>query len=66
MARVGSPQYRKLRNVFVSNGIVFMKMLSFVLREGYRLRFFENRMLRNIAGCKLHDVRTGCMKLHNE
>jgi hypothetical protein len=30
------------------------------------LRVFENRMLRKIAECKLHDVRRGCVKLCNE
>jgi hypothetical protein len=63
MARVGS-QCHRTKNVLIGNDIVFMKMLSFVLRVGYISRVFENRMLRKIAGCKLHDVRKGCMKLY--
>ena len=66
MARVGPQRHRKIRNVFVRNGIVFMKMLCSVLRVGYRLGVFGNGILGKNAGCKVNDVRRGCTKLHNE
>jgi hypothetical protein len=36
------------------------------LREEYRLRLFENRVLRRIFGSKRHEVTGGWRKLHNE
>jgi hypothetical protein len=36
------------------------------LREGHRLRAFENRVLRRIFGPKRDEVTRGWRKLHNE
>jgi hypothetical protein len=36
------------------------------LREGHRLRIFENKMLRRIFGLKRDEVIVGLRKLHNE
>jgi hypothetical protein len=37
-----------------------------VLREEYRLRVFENRVLRRIFGPKRDEVTGGWRKLHDE
>jgi hypothetical protein len=42
------------------------KTWSLTLREEYRLRVFENRMLRRIFGPKRDEVTGGWRKLHNE
>jgi hypothetical protein len=39
---------------------------SLALREVYRLRVFEIRVLRNIFGPKKYEVTGGWRKLHNE
>jgi hypothetical protein len=39
---------------------------SLILREEYRLRMFENRVLRRIFGPKRDEVIGGWGKLHNE
>jgi hypothetical protein len=39
---------------------------SLTLREGYRLREFENRVLRRIFGPKRDEVTGEWTKLHNE
>jgi hypothetical protein len=39
---------------------------SLTLREEYRLRVFENRVLRRIFGPKKDEVTAGRRKLHNE
>jgi hypothetical protein len=39
---------------------------SLTLREEYRLRVFENRVLRRIFGPKRDEVMGGWRKLHNE
>jgi hypothetical protein len=39
---------------------------SLTLREEYRLRMFENRVLRRIFGPKWAGVMGGCRKLHKE
>jgi hypothetical protein len=39
---------------------------SLTLREKYRLRVFENRVLRRIFGPKRDEVTGGWRKLHNE
>jgi hypothetical protein len=39
---------------------------SLTLREGHRLRVFENRMLRTIFGPKRDEVTGDWSKLHNE
>jgi hypothetical protein len=39
---------------------------SFILREKYRLRVFENRVLRRIFGHKRNEVTGEWRKLHNE
>jgi hypothetical protein len=36
------------------------------LREEFRLRVFENRVLRRIFGYKMNDVTGECRKLHYE
>jgi hypothetical protein len=40
--------------------------LSLTLREGHRLRVFENRVLRRIFGPKRDEVTVGWRKLYNE
>jgi hypothetical protein len=40
--------------------------LSLTLREEYRLRVCENRVLRRIFGPKRDEVAGGWRKLHNE
>jgi hypothetical protein len=39
---------------------------SLALREEYRLRVFENRVLRRIFGQKMAEVKGGWRKLHNK
>jgi hypothetical protein len=39
---------------------------SLTLREGHRLRVFENRVLRRIFGPQRDEVTGGWRKLHNE
>jgi hypothetical protein len=39
---------------------------TLTLREEYRLRVFENRVLRRIFGPKRDEVMGGWRKLHNE
>jgi hypothetical protein len=39
---------------------------SLKLREEYRLRVFENRVLKRIFGPKREEVAGGCRRLHNE
>jgi hypothetical protein len=39
---------------------------SLILRDEYRLRVFENRVLRRIFGPKRDEVAGGWRKLHNE
>jgi hypothetical protein len=39
---------------------------SLTLREGYRLKVLENRLLRRIFGPKMDEVSGGRRKLHNE
>jgi hypothetical protein len=39
---------------------------SLTLREEYRLRVFENRVLGRIFGPKINEVMRGWRKLHNE
>jgi hypothetical protein len=48
---------------FVLNGC---ETWSFTLREGHRLRVFENRVLRRIFGRRRDEVTGGCRKFHNE
>jgi hypothetical protein len=36
------------------------------LKEGHRLRVFEDRVLRRISGHKREEVRGGWTRLHNE
>jgi hypothetical protein len=40
--------------------------LSLTLREGHRLRVFENRVLRRTFGSKRDEVTGSWRKLHNE
>jgi hypothetical protein len=39
---------------------------SLTFMEEYRLRVFENRVLRRTFGPRSDEVRGGCRKLHNE
>jgi hypothetical protein len=39
---------------------------SLILREGHRLRVFENRVLRRIFGQQIDEVTGDWRKLHNE
>jgi hypothetical protein len=39
---------------------------SLILREVYRLRVYENRVLRRIFGAKRNEIIGGWRKLHNE
>jgi hypothetical protein len=39
---------------------------SLTLREGHRLRVFENRVLRSIFGPKTDELTEGRRKLHNK
>jgi hypothetical protein len=43
-------------------------VLNFVsnIKEGHRLRVFENRVLRRIFGPKLDDIRGGWRQLHTD
>jgi hypothetical protein len=43
-----------------------LEIWSLTLREGHRLRVFENRVLRRIFGPKTDDVTGEGRKLHNE
>jgi hypothetical protein len=40
--------------------------MDVTLREKYRLRVFENRVLKGIFGPKKDEVTEGWRKLHNE
>jgi hypothetical protein len=42
------------------------KTWSFILKTEYRLRVFENRVLRRIFGPERDEVTGGWRKLHNE
>jgi hypothetical protein len=39
---------------------------SLTLREGYRLKVFENKVLRRIVGMKKDEIIGGWRKLHND
>jgi hypothetical protein len=41
-------------------------LISHTKGEAYRLRVFENRVLRRIYGRKREEVRGGWRRLHNE
>jgi hypothetical protein len=41
-------------------------LVSLTLREGHRLRVFENKVLRRIFGHKREEVVGGWRRLHNE
>jgi len=43
-----------------------MKTWSLTLREGHRLRVFEDRAVRRIFGPKREEVVGGWRRLHNE
>jgi hypothetical protein len=46
--------------------VVTVAYITTLLREEYRLRVFENRVLRGIFGPKRDEVTGGWRKLHNE
>jgi hypothetical protein len=55
--------------MFIMKSIVIFRpgsLWSLTLREGHRLRVFENRVLRRIFGPKRYEVVGGWRKLHNE
>jgi hypothetical protein len=39
---------------------------SLILREEFRLRVLQNRVLGRIFGPKTNEVTRGCRKVHNE
>jgi hypothetical protein len=41
-------------------------LVSLTLREEYRLRVFENEVLRRMFGTKREEVAEGWRRLHNE
>jgi hypothetical protein len=47
-------------------GFVWVRNLVSDLREEYRLRVFENKVLRRIFGPRRDEVTAGWRKLHNE
>jgi hypothetical protein len=51
---------------FVSVGLFECEAWFLVLREGHRLRVFENRVLRKIFECKGDGVREEWSILRNE
>jgi hypothetical protein len=46
--------------------MIHLYVWSLTLRKDYRLRVFENRLLRKIFGPKEYEVIGGWRKLHNE
>jgi hypothetical protein len=57
---------RIYRTIILSFVLYGCETWSLILREGYRLRVFENRVLRRIFGPKRDEVTRGWRKLHNE
>jgi hypothetical protein len=43
-----------------------VKLSLLILREEYRLRVFENRMLQRTFGLRRDDITEGWRKLHNK
>jgi hypothetical protein len=56
----------KSYNAFVCLSLYGFETWSLTLREGPRLRVFENRVLRRIFRPKKDGVTEGCRMLHNE
>jgi hypothetical protein len=57
---------RIYRTIILPVDLYECKTWSLTLREGHRLRVFENRVLRRICGLKRVEVMGGWKKLHNE
>jgi hypothetical protein len=55
-----------LGNIKVAVILYGCETSSLTLRDEYRLRVFENRVLRRIFGPKRDEVTGGWRKLHNE
>jgi hypothetical protein len=63
----GTPFNLNRRNVFYLLVVLYgCETWSLTLREEYRLRVFENRVLRRIFGPKRDEVTGEWGKLHNE
>jgi len=54
------------RNILLPDILYGCKTWFLTLREGHRLRVFENRVLRRIFGPKMDEVTGEWRKLHNE
>jgi hypothetical protein len=54
------------KNIILPVVLYGCETLSLTLREEYRLRVFENRVLRRIFGPTRDEVTGGWRKLHNE
>jgi hypothetical protein len=57
---------RLFRTIILSLVLYGCETWLLILREEYRLRVFENRVLRRIFGPKRDEVTRECRKLHNE
>jgi hypothetical protein len=55
-----------MRKIFLPVVLYGCETWFLTLREEYKLRLFENRVLRKIFGPKRDEVRGGWRKLHNE
>jgi len=64
--------YPKIIKVKINRNMIFLVILcgretwSITLREGRRLRVYEDRMLRSIFCPKRDEVTGECRNLHNE
>jgi hypothetical protein len=58
--------YVFLISIFLPVVLYGCETWSLTLREEYRLRVFEKRVLRRIFGPKRHEVTGDWRKLHNE
>jgi hypothetical protein len=57
----------KIHRTFILPAVLYgCKTWSPTLREEYRLRVFENRVLREIFGAMRDEVRGEWRKVHNE
>jgi hypothetical protein len=57
---------RIYKTIFLPVVLYGYEILYLTLREEYRLRMFENRVLRRIFGSKWDEVTGEWRKLHNE
>jgi hypothetical protein len=59
-------KFKIYRTIIVPVVLYGCETWSLTLREEYRLKVFENRVLRKIFGPKRHKVTGQWRKLHNE